>query len=193
MDAKLQLWWSAVAMGAPFLWFIAMARRTFVVPESGAFGIMLGGVSMFSGVALTLWEGRLGTYEPILWDVGALLALCSIVLYEAARRVVTGRGFCSVLSGEVPPQVCAAGPYRYVRHPVYTSYMLAFLALLIAFPGWPTAVVFTANLAFYVYAAADEERTIAQSALGEGYASYRRGTGMFLPRLRHANGSPPPS
>jgi protein-S-isoprenylcysteine O-methyltransferase Ste14 len=192
MEPRLQLLWSGVAMTAPFLWFIALARRTFVVPASGAVGIMLAGVSMFSGIGLGMWAGRLGTYEPILWDIGAILALGSIVLYEVARRVVTGRGFCSVLSGEVPSAVCAEGPYRYIRHPVYTSYMLAFLALLIAFPGLLTAVVFAANLAFYIYAATDEERTIAHSALAQGYAAYQRRTGMFLPRLRHTIGSPPP-
>ena len=180
-------------MIAPFLWFILMARRTFLVPASGAPGMFLGGVSITSGLVLGVTVGEHASYVPVLWAAGAILAVCSVTLYEMARRVVTGRGFCSLMSGVVPEAICTRGPYRYIRHPVYTSYILAFLGLLVAYPGLPTALVFAANLAFFLYTAADEERTIARSSIGNAYASYKHVTGMFLPRLRHAIGSPPPS
>ena len=68
----------------------------------------------------------------------------------------------------------------------------AFLALLIAFPGSETGFVFLANLAFFVYVATDEERTIAHSEIAQAYASYRQGTGMFFPRVgRPSEGNAP--
>ena len=189
----MPLTWFALLMIAPFFWFSMLARRTFVVPGGGAAGLALGAVSMISGIALGVWAGERATYHPILWAGGAIVAVSSVVLYESARRVVTGRGFCSVLSGEVPPAVCTEGPFRHVRHPVYTSYLLAFLGLLVAYPGVESASIFVLNVGFYLYAASHEERAIARSPLGSAYASYKRVTGMFLPRLRHAIGSPPPS
>ena len=189
MDTKLRVVWFSWTMMVPFLWFTMLARRTFLVPNKGLPGLILGGVSMVSGFALAGWMAQHGSYAQALWAGGAILAICSFVLYESARRVVTGRGFCSVLSGEVPPAVCTAGPYRYIRHPVYTSYLLAFLGFVVAFPGLPSAAVFAANLVFFVVAAAHEERTIAHSPLAQAYASYRRGAGMFLPRFGRASAS----
>jgi protein-S-isoprenylcysteine O-methyltransferase Ste14 len=183
MDPKVQVFgW---LMLAPFLVFVVFAFRTFMVPARAAAGpgLMLGATSMFSGITLAAWEGRHGVYQPALWAVGAVIALSAIVLYEYSRRTVTGRGFYSVMSGAVPGTVCSVGPYRYIRHPVYTSYILAFLALLVAFPGLPTALAFVANIAFYIYAASHEERSIVHSDIGQAYASYRQGTGMFFPRV----------
>ena len=189
MDTKLHVAWFSWMMMVPFVWFTLLARRTFLVPNRGLPGLILGGVSMVSGFALAGWTGLHGAYVQALWAGGAILAICSVVLYESARRVVTGRGFCSVLSGEVPPAVCTVGPYRHIRHPVYTSYLLAFLGFVVAFPGLPSAAVFAGNLVFFVLAAAHEERTIAHSPLAQAYASYRQVAGMFLPRFGRANAS----
>ena len=185
--SRMQLLWISWVMLAPFLWFTMFARRTFRFTGSGGPGVMLAALSMMSGFWLAVWAGRHGAYDSMRWTAGVVVAICSIGLYESARHVVTGRGFCAALSGEVPPAICTEGPYHYIRHPVYTSYLLAFLALLIAFPGSETGFVFLANLAFFVYVATDEEGTIAHSQIAEAYASYRRGTGMFFPRV----GRPP--
>lgn len=187
MEAKLRVMWFSWMMMVPFLWFIMLARRTFMIPSHGGPGMILGGVALMSGLALAFWITQHGAYSQALWAGGAILAICSVVLYESARRVVTGRGFFVALSGAVPPAVCTVGPYRYIRHPVYTSYLLAFLAIVVAFPGLQSAGVFAANLVFFVLAAAYEERTIARSPLAQEYASYRRGAGMFLPRLGRAS------
>lgn len=187
MDAKLRVAWFSWMMMVPFLWFILLARRTFRVPFNGGEGMFLGAVALMSGLALGVWTSLHGVYVQVLWAAGTILTICSVVLYEWARRVVTGRGFCVALSGEVPDDVCTTGPYRYIRHPVYASYLLAFLAFVVAFPGLVSAAAFAANLAFFVLAAAYEERTIARSTLAQAYASYRQVTGMFLPRLGRAS------
>jgi len=189
MDVKLRVVWFSWMMMVPFLWFIMLARRTFMIPSNGGPGMILGGVALMSGLALAFWIAQHGAYSQALWAGGAILALCSFVLYESARRVVTGRGFCVALSGEVPPTICTLGPYRYIRHPVYASYLLAFLGFVVAFPSVVSAAVFAGNLVFFVIAAAYEERTIAQSPLAQAYAAYRQVAGMFLPRFGRASAS----
>jgi len=188
MEARLRVLWFSWTMMVPFLWFSALARRTFVIPDKARPQLVLGGVSMISGIVLGIWTSQHGTYVQWLWAAGAILAICSVVLYESARRIVTGRGFCSVLSGEVPQAVCTVGPYRYIRHPVYTSYLLAFLAFVVAFPGLQSAAVFIVNGVFFVFAAAHEERTIAHSPLAQAYAAYRKQAGMILPRFGRPRG-----
>ena len=81
----------------------------------------------------------------------------------------------------MPETLCDEGPYRYIRHPIYLSYVLAFLAVLIALPHWITALSFLLNFALSVGAARSDERVLAGSALAADYAAYRERTGMFLP------------
>ena len=74
----------------------------------------------------------------------------------------------------------APGPYRYVRHPMYIGWMLAF---------WATPTMTVAHLAFAVAITAYiltaiyfEERDLVE-ALGQDYANYRENVPMLVPRL----------
>jgi protein-S-isoprenylcysteine O-methyltransferase Ste14 len=189
MDPKLVLGFSLLML-LPFLWFMSMGRRTFRIPEALTARMKLGPLALLSGLLLGMWNGVNGMYDPAHGAAGAVIALASIVLYESARRVITGRGFSLALSNEVPQSVCVAGPYRFVRHPVYSSYLLAFLAMLVAFPNAVSAAVFVINLVFIIYAAAAEERVLASSPLASGYSAYKNSAGMFLPRLRRLARAP---
>jgi protein-S-isoprenylcysteine O-methyltransferase Ste14 len=148
-----------------------------------------------------LFTGAIGTpllsfRQPVhLWNgvAAVLLLAASLALYEWARRTVRARGFQIAWSGRVPDAVCEEGPYARVRHPVYASYLLAFLAVPVAFPRLATVAVFAVNLALYLHAARSDERSLAQSPLADEYAAYRQRTGMFVPRLRRSIPRPNPS
>lgn len=74
------------------------------------------------------------------------------------------------------------GPYRLMRHPFYTSYLLFWTATCLAAPG-PSGWVALAILAMlYIEAVRREESEFAHSLLSGAYESYRRTTGAFLPR-----------
>ena len=71
-----------------------------------------------------------------------------------------------------------------MRHPVYASYLLAFLAMPVAFPRLAMLAIFLFNAALFIHGARSDERSLAQSPLKDEYAAYRRRAGMFFPRLR---------
>ena len=110
--------------------------------------------------------------------------LTSIALYEWARAAIWGRRFGIAWGDHVPEELCEAGPYRYVRHPLYLSYMLAWLAALVALPHWSTAVLLVVNVVVFTVAARSDEATIGTSPLAAAYAEYRGRAGMFWPRAR---------
>jgi protein-S-isoprenylcysteine O-methyltransferase Ste14 len=85
---------------------------------------------------------------------------------------------------DVPMHVVRSGPYRVVRHPFYTSYMLAYLAGLIATASPLLIPVIVCMGTLYTRAASGEEAKFAASALRDEYAVYRHRTGRFTPRLR---------
>jgi protein-S-isoprenylcysteine O-methyltransferase Ste14 len=168
-------------MACPFLYFMTTGAKIFTVPMLLDSGAMLGELSFVSGIVCVLC---MGLFRGLLLPValcGFVLALSSLLLYEWTRRTVIDRHFYIGLSGEVPPAVCETGPYRYVRHPFYLSYMIAFLAMAVAFPSWATGMVCLANIALFVYMAVDDERTLSGSALAVEYRNYQGRVGMFLP------------
>ena len=118
--------------------------------------------------------------------VALVVLVLAVSLYEWARHTIWGRRFGLALSDRVPDALCDSGPYRHVRHPIYLSYLLAFLAVLIALPHWITALGFLFNLVVCVVFARSDERVLAGSALAADYAAYRQRTGMFFPRLSRA-------
>jgi protein-S-isoprenylcysteine O-methyltransferase Ste14 len=149
-----------------------------------AFPALLGQTTFVIG-ALGAFVFGLGATIP--WLNGALaigLLVASLALYEWARRTIRGRHFHLAWTGDVPDALCEQGPYAYVRHPLYLSYILAFLALLVALPTLWVAAIFLFNLALFVHAAFGDERSLREGPFAGDYADYRRRVRMFLPRLR---------
>ena len=102
---------------------------------------------------------------------------------EWTRRTVIDRNFYVGLSGEVPGALCEAGPYHYVRHPFYLSYMTAFVAAAVAFPSLIVSGVCALNIGFFVYMAFDDERVLLRSAIAADYRNYGVRVGRFVPRF----------
>jgi protein-S-isoprenylcysteine O-methyltransferase Ste14 len=165
---------------APFQWFAVAGAKTFRIPCFRDAGAAWGATSFLSGTAVVLWKGLFEGQDPIFGSLGAVLALLSLVLYEWTRRTVGGRGFVIGFGGEVPDGLCEAGPYRYVRHPFYLSYVIAFVGMLVATRTPLATLVFALNVALFCYMARDDERTLATSRLGPQYNAYRQRVGTLL-------------
>jgi protein-S-isoprenylcysteine O-methyltransferase Ste14 len=171
---------------SPFQWFMVAGAKTFRIPQLGDSGAALGGTSFLAGTAVVLWKGLFEGLELTSGTLGAVFSLLSLVLYEWTRRTVAGRKFFIGFGGKVPSAVCESGPYRYVRHPFYLSYAIAFLGMLVATATSIAAVVFALAITLFSYMARDDELTLENSRLGPAYCAYRRRVGLFLmlPRRR---------
>jgi protein-S-isoprenylcysteine O-methyltransferase Ste14 len=167
----------------PFLHFMTAGANTFTVPKLRDNGAVLGQISFISGMLCVLFMGLFYRLLVPAALCGCILTLCSLMLYEWSRRTVVDRHFYIALAGEVPAAVCDEGPYRYVRHPFYLSYMLAFLGVAIAFPSPIVSGVCLLNIGLFLYMAFDDERVLLASAVAADYRSYKTRAGMFLPRF----------
>ena len=167
----------------PFPYFMSAGANTFTVPKLRDNGAVIGQISFLSGMVCVLF---MGLFHGLLWPpalCGAILALCSVMLYEWSRRTVVDRNFYIGLAGEVPAAICEVGPYQYTRHPFYVSYMLAFLGVAVAFPSLIVSGVCLLNIGLFVYIALDDEGVLSASAMAADYRAYRGRVGMFVPRF----------
>jgi protein-S-isoprenylcysteine O-methyltransferase Ste14 len=117
--------------------------------------------------------------------IAALVSLytASWLLYATALAVAGIGRFSLAFSADIPQDLVTTGPYRYVRHPIYSAYLLAWIAPCAALPQAGTLVPFAVLAIFYWCAAALEERKFERSPLADSYLAYREMAGRFLPRL----------
>jgi protein-S-isoprenylcysteine O-methyltransferase Ste14 len=172
-----------VVLGCSFGYFLGAGARTFTSSGTDDVGALWAQISFGTGALTTI---TLGLVVPIgLYNGLASIAIlgCSLALYEWARHVISGRKFYIAWSGDVPEALCDRGPYAYLRHPIYASYILAFLAELAAIPTPITLAVLLFNVGLFTHAALSDERSLASGTFGAEYAQYRKRTGMFLPRV----------
>ncbi len=118
-----------------------------------------------------------------LWGAGIACFLLSIGLFIWAIRCTRETRPSLAFSTDEPTCLLREGPYRYVRHPFYVSYLLFWAGTAIATPG-PIAWIMPAlMLLIYTDAARREEAKFARSSLAAAYRQYRGKVGMFLPHL----------
>ena len=86
--------------------------------------------------------------------------------------------------------VVAAGPYAYVRNPLYLGGWLNMLALVMLMPASGAVFVLVVMTALLVHSILREE-TFLRGELGEGYAAYCARVPRLLPSLRRPRSENP--
>ncbi len=145
------------------------------------------GTYLISALTLTgfgWFAWRIATGAPSsLWEIASSLFALSLALFawtiKASRKTPPTLAF----DNDEPSFLLHQGPYQYVRHPFYLSYLIFWTATAIASPGLVPWAAPAVMLGVYWHAASREEQKFARSSLSIAYDNYRAKAGMFLPRL----------
>lgn len=86
--------------------------------------------------------------------------------------------------GDFSGLIVTAGPFRFVRHPFYTSYMLIWFTSTLLFNSLFLWITLIYLVSFYINSAKTEETLILNSKSGDKYRSYSNETNMFIPRIK---------
>jgi protein-S-isoprenylcysteine O-methyltransferase Ste14 len=138
-------------------------------------------------VALAVLLVRLGVFrghgegtQP--WRAGIGLVLFALGLgFAIWARVSIGRNWGVPMSQKNEPELVTSGPYRLVRHPIYSGILVAGVGTAVALNWlWLAAVVLAGVYA--LYSATVEERFLTEQ-FPEDYAAYRRSTKMLVPYI----------
>ena len=118
------------------------------------------------------------THNPSLQAIGVVLFSLGITLAVWAR-IYLGRNWGTPMSEKADPELVTTGPYRYVRHPIYSGIVLGMIGTAVAITlYWLIAVVFVG--AYFVYSATVEEH-IMERLFPNAYPAYKRSTKMLIP------------
>lgn len=164
-----------------WLYWIAAAFRTKRghVPWSREIAIR---VVLFGLVIILIRVGAFRhhslTTQPWRHSVGLALfgpgLACAIL-----ARLHIGRNWGTPMTRKVDPDLVTSGPYRFIRHPIYSGILLAGLGTAIGLNGqWMIAVGLAA--VYFVYSATVEERYMAERFPNE-YGPYKHSTKMLVP------------
>jgi protein-S-isoprenylcysteine O-methyltransferase Ste14 len=122
--------------------------------------------------------GQTITDDPWLQGVGLVVFVSGLGLAIWARRSL-GRNWGMPMTEKVDPELVTTGPYRSIRHPIYSGIILAMVGTAIAVSWyWLLAVVLLGG--YFVYSAVIEERYMA-GVFPDTYPAYKRSTKMLVP------------
>lgn len=126
-----------------------------------------------------------GNAHGVLTTTGALpvvgAALCVLGLAFAIwARVALGANWGMPQAVHENPELVTSGPYRYVRHPIYTALDTMFIGTSLVHPF--AAIPGVAMIAYTVFSALREERDMTQK-FPEAYAEYKRRSKFLVPFL----------
>ncbi|MGZ5429789.1 MAG: methyltransferase family protein [Thermoanaerobaculia bacterium] len=130
--------------------------------------------------------GRALPVIPVLSVVGTALVVAGSLLALTCAVLFVARGEGTPAPFDAPRRFVAAGPYRFVRNPMYVGAitLLVGIGLVLRAPsvfGVAFAAFFFSNL-FVIFV---EEPGLTRR-FGETYLAYRRATNRWIPRLARA-------
>lgn len=79
-------------------------------------------------------------------------------------------------------QLVTNGPYRYIRHPLYTFGGVFFLAICVGTAIWWSLVLLTVGFGALMWRTPREEQNLI-ALFGDEYRAYMTRTGRYLPKL----------
>lgn len=128
-------------------------------------------------LSTVLWRSS----RPVNW------ALCGVVVaglgFAWWARLHIGRLWSGSVGRKADHHVVDTGPYRFVRHPIYSGLLLSIYATGIP-RGTAAAVLGMATITAGVYVKARLEERFLRQELGSAYDEYARRVAMLVPFLR---------
>ena len=144
--------------------------------------IPLNGLSALSVIVLlrVFRGGSLAVHSPVLGAIGVVVFVSGLALAVWARLHL-GRNWGMPMSQKNEPELVTSGPYRLVRHPIYSGLLAGVFGT--ALVSNLIGLVIVAILGGYFYYCASVEERNLTSTFPIAYPAYRTSTKMLIPFL----------
>jgi protein-S-isoprenylcysteine O-methyltransferase Ste14 len=167
-------WWTRVVP-------VAAERSVYVLMASAALIILM---SLWRPIEGTVWSVTNPLGETVLWTLfglGWAIVLISTFLLNHFELFGLQQAWLHLRGRQAaPPELRQPMFYKWVAHPLYSGFFLAFWATPHMSYGH---LLLAAGVSVYMLIAIRYEERDLTSVYGEDYTRYRKGVGMITPRF----------
>ncbi len=113
--------------------------------------------------------------------IGIALGILALALFIWTHRNL--RNYFTVMLRIMDGhQLIETGPYRWVRHPMYTAFYLLHIAAFLLTANWFIGITWILGLTLVIFFRIGREEKMMLEAFGDRYQEYIGRTGRFVPR-----------
>lgn len=128
---------------------------------------------------LLAWS-KVGLPEWLRWLGVGLGIICVLLIYWMFSSI--GTGITPTVATRSEHKLVTKGPYRWIRHPLYTFGTLFFLSFALMADSWFIALLALTAIIILSLRLPNEE-TLLIEKFGDEYREYMKRTGKFLPKI----------
>ena len=114
--------------------------------------------------------------------VGIIVGIASDLLVVWIL-VSLGKNISATLKIRDDQRLVTEGPYRYVRHPLYSAGILLFLSISLIASNWFLGLIGTGFQLFVMFVRTPMEEKMLIEHFGDEYRCYMKNTGAHYPRI----------
>jgi protein-S-isoprenylcysteine O-methyltransferase Ste14 len=153
---------------------VAAKRGTGGVPRTPVGAVIV----LLVLIPFLLDADNLEVHAVALATVGAVVVLSGLS-FAVWARVHLGRNWGMPMTLKDEPELITSGPYRLVRHPIYTGLLVAIVGTGLAINL--SALAVAAVLTVYFWRSATVEERNLRTIFPQAYPAYRTRTKMLIP------------
>ncbi|HUT81941.1 MAG TPA: isoprenylcysteine carboxylmethyltransferase family protein [Candidatus Bathyarchaeia archaeon] len=118
--------------------------------------------------------------EAVRW-IGVGAGVVSQVLFTIVH-IHLGQNFSYTLRIGDDHALITDGPYRYVRHPMYSAFLLFHVSIFLVTKNWFFGIIWIIGLTLFLFLRITKEEEMLMEVFGEKYQEYKTRTGaLFFP------------
>jgi protein-S-isoprenylcysteine O-methyltransferase Ste14 len=144
---------------------------------------LIGFVAMIAYVINPQWLSWASLSFPLwLRWFGVGIAMVGFALLQWAQ-ITLGRSWSDAPRMMKEQALITSGPYQYIRHPIYTAFILILSSTLLISSNWLIGLTWAAMTVLDIASRIGFEETLMLEYFGDQYREYMKKTGRLLPRL----------
>jgi protein-S-isoprenylcysteine O-methyltransferase Ste14 len=164
-------------------------QNTLKKREAGLASKIAGLLGMLGFVAILLYTINPGwlawSSMPLpLWMrwAGVGMALLGFALLQWAQNTL-GKNWSDTPRMIKEQSLITSGPYQYIRHPIYTAFLLILGSTFLISANWLVGLVWIGMTVLEVASRIGFEENLMLEYFGDQYREYMKRTGRLLPKL----------
>lgn len=150
--------------------------------DQAFYALVLGSYLLMFVYVLTPWlDGAHIAIPPWARWSGALIAALGVGLF-CWSHLALGANWSGIVELAQGHRLVLEGPYRYVRHPMYSAFFVMGFGLMLLSANWLLGLIHLGAVTGMYRARVDDEEALMSEHFGEAYSAYLARTGRLLPR-----------